>query len=104
MSLCGRVVLSSEESGQTVYNTDEADYIYALHNNECVGLAHCDKNGEVYLTIPANGTQTGKVMVSVNGSMHELEAKTNDAESIPTGASVQITGVEGGNVLIVKKG
>ena len=61
-------------------------------------------SGEVYLTIPANGTQTGKVMVSVNGSMHELEAKTNDAESIPTGASVQITGVEGGNVLIVKKG
>ena len=51
MSLCGRVVLSSEESGQTVYNTDEADYIYALHNNECIGLAHCDKNGEVYLTI-----------------------------------------------------
>ena len=61
------------------------------------------QKGEVYLTIPAGGNQTGKVMVSVNGSMHELEAKTNDAEKIPTGEMVRITGVEAGNVLVVEK-
>ena len=49
MSLCGRVMV--EENGKTVINTDEEDFVYAIYNNECVGVAHCTNRGELYLTI-----------------------------------------------------
>ena len=49
MSLCGRVMI--EENGKTVINTDEEDFVYAIYNNECVGVAHCTNRGELYLTI-----------------------------------------------------
>ena len=52
MSLCGRVRM--ERSGKTVIATDEDDYVYAFHNNECVGMAHPNTNGEVYLTVFGN--------------------------------------------------
>jgi hypothetical protein len=34
------------------------------------------KTAEVYLTIPENKTGKGKIMISVHGSFHELEAMT----------------------------
>ena len=43
----------------------------------------------VYLRIPANGAGKGKVQVSQNGSVHELDALT-DGEEIPSGAKVKI--------------
>ena len=58
MSLCGRVLL--DESGKTVINTDEDDFVYAIFNNECVGMAHCTKNGDLYLTVHGNETMTRK--------------------------------------------
>ncbi len=60
-------------------------------------------NADVYLVIPADRTQSGKIMVSYEGSMHELEAVTADGEQIPTGAKVTITGIEAGEVVIVSK-
>ena len=60
-------------------------------------------NADVYLAIPAQKAETGKIMVSVDGSMHELEALTADDEKIPTGAKVTITGVEAGEVVLVTK-
>ena len=48
-------------------------------------------NAEVYLRIPGGRKDSGKVTVSLNGSMHELEALT-DGSDIPTGAKVKITG------------
>ena len=44
---------------------------------------------DVYLRIPAARGAAGKVMVSVNGSVHELEAFTEGNE-IPTGAKAKI--------------
>ena len=41
----------------------------------------------VYLRIPAQGSGKGKVQVSQNGSVHELDALT-DGEEIPSGAKV----------------
>lgn len=60
-------------------------------------------NADVYLTIPAAKASTGKIMVSVNGSTHELEALTNDTETIPTGGKVKITDIVEGEVVLVTK-
>lgn len=59
-------------------------------------------NAEVYLRIPASRKDTGKINVSLNGSMHELEALT-DGEEIPTGAKVKITAKVDGETVIVEK-
>lgn len=67
-----------------------------FHVQKVVGM-----NAEVYLTIPANKAETGKVMVSLNGSMHELEALTADSEAIPTGGKAKIIGVEAGETVLV---
>ena len=55
-----------------------------------------------YLRIPANKSGVGKVMVSVRGSVHELEAMT-EGEMIPTGAKVRITKVIGSELLEVER-
>lgn len=60
-------------------------------------------NADVYLAIPAQKAETGKIMVSYEGSMHELEAVTADEERIPTGAKVKIVGIEAGEVVVVTK-
>lgn len=58
-------------------------------------------NADVYLTIPADKAETGKIMVSLNGSMHELEALTADSTPIPTGGKVKIIGIEAGETVLV---
>lgn len=52
---------------------------------DAVGLV-----ADVYLRIPAGKSSAGKVLVSVNGSVHELEAFTAGDE-IPTGAKAKVT-------------
>ncbi len=59
-------------------------------------------NAEVYLRIPAARKDTGKVNVSLNGSMHELEALT-EGEEIPTGGKVRIVAKVDGETVIVEK-
>lgn len=60
------------------------------------------KTAEVYLTIPAYMEGRGKILISVKGSMHELEVMTK-GEKIPSGSTVKIVSIENGNVLIVEK-
>ncbi|ABQ03893.1 NfeD family protein [Flavobacterium johnsoniae] len=59
-----------------------------------------NKTAEVYLTIPENKTGKGKIMISVNGSFHELEAMTEQSK-IPSGAAVKVIKIEN-NILIVE--
>lgn len=59
------------------------------------------KTADVYLTIPANKEGKGRVQVSVNGSIHELDAITVDKEPIKVGALVKIIGVNS-SILIVQ--
>ena len=61
------------------------------------------QTAEVYLRIPADDTDSGKITVALNGSTHELEAVTTDSTDIPTGAQVRITGIKAGEVVIVEK-
>ena len=44
----------------------------------------------------------GKIMVSLNGSVRELDAMT-EQDKIETNATVRIMRVESGNILIVEK-
>lgn len=57
---------------------------------------------DTYLRIPGNKEGVGKVMVSVRGSMHELEAMT-EGEAIPTGTKVRVTKVIGSELLEVER-
>ena len=56
----------------------------------------------VYLRIPANGAGKGKVQVSQNGSVHELDALT-DGEEIPSGAKVKIVEIIDNETVKVEK-
>ncbi len=57
--------------------------------------------GEVYLRIPAAKTSTGKVQVSVKGSVHELPALTV-GEALASGRKVKVVSVLEGGVLLVE--
>lgn len=63
---------------------------------DCIGL-----EADVYLRVPANKSGRGKVQVSVNGSVQELDAMT-DGEELKSGSHIRIIGAEG-SVLIVEK-
>lgn len=61
------------------------------------------KIGDVYLSIPENKTGKGKVMISIRGSVHELDAMTSSSEKINTGSIVKVLAVENNQILIVEK-
>lgn len=58
-----------------------------------------NKTAEVYLSIPEKKSGKGKVLVSVRGSIHELDAIT-EGDMIPSGAIVKITAIDN-NLLLV---
>ncbi|MBL7833564.1 MAG: NfeD family protein [Cyclobacteriaceae bacterium] len=60
-----------------------------------------NKTAEVYLAIPERKSGKGKVMVSVKGTFHELDAMT-EYEKIPSHAMVRIVKVLNGNILLVE--
>lgn len=68
-----------------------------FHMEEAIGLV-----ADTYLRIPGEKKGSGKVMVSVRGSMHEIEAVT-EGETIPTGAKVRVVKVVGSDLLEVER-
>lgn len=64
---------------------------------EAVGL-----KADVYLRIPAARSGRGKVQLSVKGSVHEIDAVTDNDAEIPTGGQVEIVEVLGDDLLLVK--
>ena len=64
---------------------------------EAVGL-----KADVYLRIPASRSGRGKVQVSVKGSVHEVDAMTDNTEEIATGGQVKIVKVLGDDLLLVE--
>ena len=57
--------------------------------------------GNVYLFIPAARKGKGKVHVRVQGSLHELDAITDDIADIATGSMIKVTGIIDEGVLLV---
>ena len=60
------------------------------------------KTAQVYLTIPEAKSGKGKVLISINGAIHELDAMTLSTEKIPSNTTVKVVAVES-NLLIVEK-
>lgn len=73
----------------------EEDNTFKLQNT-------LDKSAEVYLTIPENKTGKGKIMISINGAFHELEAMTEHPEKIKSGSAVKVVKIENNNIIIVQ--
>lgn len=64
--------------------------------SESVGM-----DGEVYLTIPADGI--GKIIVAIQGRLREYQARTYDDFEIKTGEKVTVLWVEENEILVVQK-
>jgi hypothetical protein len=67
-----------------------------LQTKNAIGLI-----AETYLFIPAKRGGFGKVHIRVQGSLHELQAITDDEEQIPTGKLVKVTNTLNDSVLLV---
>ncbi|QEH42061.1 hypothetical protein [Chitinophaga sp. XS-30] len=57
----------------------------------------------VYLPVPASRAGVGKVNLKVQGAFRELDAVTDDAEELRTGALVKVTQVLNNQLLLVTK-
>ena len=60
------------------------------------------KSATVYLFIPEKRKATGKVQLNIQG-YRTLDAMTDDDETIPTGAIVQVVDIINNDILLVKK-
>ena len=69
----------------------------AFDINDAVGKV-CD----VYLRIPGEGKGLGKVQVSFNGSIQELDARS-EGDPLPSGARVRVLRVVENKILVVEK-
>jgi len=61
-----------------------------------------NKSADVYLTIPGKKSGKGKIIISVRGSVRELDAMTDNEEKISTGSVVKVIRIENENILIVE--
>lgn len=60
-----------------------------------------NKTAEVYLAIPENKQGKGKILISIKGAFHELDAMTEN-ERIATGKTVKVVKIENNDILIVE--
>lgn len=60
------------------------------------------QTGEVYLSIPAHQEGSGKVLLSVKGTVRELEA-VSKSDRLESGTPVKVIGIENETLLIVEK-
>jgi hypothetical protein len=76
--------------------------IQKLAENNSFKIANTlHKTAEVYLSIPAKKSGKGKVMISVNGAYHELDAMTEN-DLIASNTLVKVVKIENDNILIVE--
>jgi len=61
-----------------------------------------NQTAEVYLPIPENRMGKGKISISVNGAMHEIDALT-DGSRLSTGTAVRVVKIESETLVIVEK-
>lgn len=61
------------------------------------------RSGEVYLTIPGNRKGTGKVQITVQGSLETLDAVTDEPDDIPSSAIIQVKEIVNNQLLLVRR-
>lgn len=62
-----------------------------------------DAIGEVYLTIGADRSKMGKVTVSVQGTMRELDALTDSLTELKSGTIIKVLDVTSNGILVVDR-
>ena len=62
-----------------------------------------DAVGEVYLTIGSDRSKMGKVSVSVQGTMRELDALTDSLTELKSGTIIKVVDVTSNGILIVDR-
>lgn len=73
-----------------------------LEANGAFDIKNCEgKVADVYLRIPAAGEGRGKIQISVNGSVHEIDAMSN-AGAVGTGKKVRVLEVCDASTVIVE--
>lgn len=60
------------------------------------------RTGEVYIPIPAKLEGKGKILISVNGTNHELHAMTESEESLPSGYAVRVIYISDKTLIVSK--
>lgn len=76
--------------------TKKLEHNGAFDIGDSVGQA-----ASVYLRIPAHRSGQGKVQVSINGSVQEIDALTDDDKDIASNSKVRITAVYDNSTLLV---
>ncbi len=77
--------------------------IYKLSENNSFTVSKTlSKTGTVYIAIPEAKSNSGKVQISVNGAVHELEAVTL-GERIATGTIIRVVDIIDQKILVVEK-
>ncbi len=59
------------------------------------------RTGEVYLPIKSNNGGFGKIQINIQGSMHEIQAFTNDDKDLSVGTIVKVEKVVDNTILLV---
>ena len=59
------------------------------------------RTGEVYLPIKAENGGFGKVQINIQGSLHEIQAFTNDDKDLKVGTIVRVEKVVDDTILLV---
>ncbi len=60
------------------------------------------RSGEVYLPIPAGRSGRGKITITLQGALREIDAVT-EGETLPRGTAVRVVDIAGNGVLLVEK-
>lgn len=60
------------------------------------------RTGEVYLPIPPQRSGTGKISITLQGSLREIEAMT-EGETLPRGTVVKVVAILGNHIVVVEK-
>ena len=58
--------------------------------------------GEVYLTVGANRSRTGKIQIKIQGALRELEALTDHNEDLKQGKIIKVIQVTNNGTLIIE--
>jgi membrane protein implicated in regulation of membrane protease activity len=59
--------------------------------------------GKVYIPIKAKQGSIGKVQVTFQGSLREMQAVTDQSYDLPTNTIIKVTAIAGDNILVVEK-
>lgn len=59
-------------------------------------------HGKVYLAVPAQRAGTGKVQITINSSVRDYDAVTDNDQPLTTGQAIKVIDVVDGNTLLVE--